>query len=309
MKLLKNLTLYRLSDCFVADLAAIEFAMQAGKFVPCGLSQDKSVGWVPPRGEAHGALIESVAGQWIARLQIETKSVPRSEVEKKAQEVADHIETITGRKPGRKEMKSLREDALQALLPAAFPKTAGIWVWINKETRTLAIDATSRGKIDDSVTALVKTIDSLAMTLVQTKVTPLSAMTQWLADAAPGEFAVGRACDLKSNDAQKALVRFKNHNLETEEVRKHLAEGKLPTCLDMSWAGRVSFTLTEGMTLKNIALLDAVIDERDDDADAFDADIAIATGELNKLIPELIEALGGEFHNEASAATPDNAQP
>ena len=28
--------------------------------------------------------------------------------------------------------------------------------------------------------------------------------------------------------------------------------------------------------------------------DNFDADVAIATGELSKLIPELLEALGGE---------------
>lgn len=302
----QNLSIFRIAEGFNADLATIETALQAAKFAPCSPSQDKAVGWVPPRGEEHGALVESVAGQWIARLQIETKSVPGSEVKKKAQEAADHIEATTGRKPGRKETKELREDAKQALLPAAFPRTAGIWVWINKETRTLVLDASSQGKVDEVVTALVRSLDGLALTYVQTNMTPQTAMTQWLATTdpqndLPGEFAVERACDLKSADEEKALVRFKNHYLHTDEVRKHLNEGKLPTSLAMSWAGRVGFTLTEGMTLKGIKFLEGVFDDRSgDDESGFDTDVALATGELSKMIPELIEALGGEAEHGAA---------
>lgn len=308
MKMLKNLSIFRIAAGFTADLATIESTLDAARFVPCGPSQDKAVGWVPPRGEEHGALVESVAGQWIARLQIETKSVPTSEVKKKAQEAADHIEATTGRKPGKKETKELREDALQALLPAAFPRTTSIWVWINMQTRTLVLDASSASKADEVITALVRAIDGLAVTYVQTKMTPQTAMTQWLATTEPekdwpGEFSIERACDLKSADEEKALVRFKNHHLQTEEVRKHLSEGKLPTSLAMSWAGRVGFTLTEGMALKKVAFLEGVFDDRPDtDGSGFDADVAIATGELNKLIPELIDALGGEILPEAIAA-------
>ena len=62
----------------------------------------------------------------------------------------------------------------------------------------------------------------------------------------------------------------------------------------MTWDDRVSFVLTEGLQIKKIALLDAVMDGQSQDDGGFDTDVTIATGELSRLIPDLIEALGGE---------------
>ena len=68
------------------------------------------------------------------------------------------------------------------------------------------------------------------------------------------------------------------------------------TWLALTWGGRVSFVLTENLQIKKLAFLDVVFDNgatcKDD---GFDADVAIATGELRKLLPDLLEALGGEM--------------
>jgi len=72
----------------------------------------------------------------------------------------------------------------------------------------------------------------------------------------------------------------------------------LPTKLAMTWDDRVSFVLTEGLQLKKVAFLDTVFEGQGQDDGGFDADVAIATGELSKLIPDLIEALGGEGRTE-----------
>lgn len=296
----KNLILYRFTLPEAFGLEQIEQALQAAPFTPCTATQDRTAGFAPARGEEHGAMVEAVAGQWIARLMIETKSVPGSAIRKKAQAEADHIEATTGRKPGKKEMKALREDALLALLPAAFPRQAAVWIWFNKGSGLLAIDASSQGKIDEAITTLVRAIDSLTITPLHTKVAPQAAMTQYLSAASdeewPGGFAVERECELRSIDEEKAVVKFKNHHLVTDEVRKHISEGKLPTRLAMSWEGRVGFTLTEAMHLKKITYLEGVFErQQDDQAAGFDTDVALATGELNNLIPDLIDALGGEM--------------
>lgn len=52
--------------------------------------------------------------------------------------------------------------------------------------------------------------------------------------------------------------------------------------------------LTEGLQIKKVSFLDTVFEGRGQDDSGFDTDVAIATGELAKLIPDLIEALGGE---------------
>ncbi len=308
----KNVTIYRIAPGWEATLEDMEAALDVARFVPCGATQDKAVGWVEPRGEAHGPLVESVAGQRILKLQIETKGVPGSVVRKKAQEEADHIEATTGRKPGKKETKALREDALLALLPQAFARQMTVWVWIDLKNGWLVTDASSQGKLDEVVTALVRAFDGLAVTLLQTAVTPQTAMTQWLSattpDEWPGGFAVERECELKSGDEEKSAVKFTRHNLATDEVRKHITEGKLPTRLAMSWEGRIGFTLTESLQVKKINFLEGVFDGRPDEGEnGFDADVALSTGELQKLIPELIEALGGEMAFGATADSEPSA--
>jgi recombination associated protein RdgC len=278
----------------------METALQAAQFVPCGATQDKAVGWVSPRGNEHDAMVEAIDGQRIMKLHIETKSVPGATVREKAQAEADHIEATTGRKPGKKQIKELREDALLALLPQAFPKQTSVLVWIDPSAGLLMTDASSQGKMGEVVTALVNAFNDLSMTMLQTAVTPQSAMTAWLStvyeEEIPDGFAIERACELRSCDEEKSVVKFNRHNLVTEEVRKHITEGKLPKWAAMSWEGRVGFVLTESMQLKKIAFLEGVFDDRADDSESgFDADVALATGELRKLILALIDALGGEF--------------
>ncbi len=296
----KNITLYKILPGWSPSIEQIEAALDTARFAPCGATQDSSAGWVEPRGEAHGPLVESVAEQLILRFMIETKAVPGSVVKKKAQDEVDQIEATTGRKPGKKQTRQLREDALLALLPQAFARQSAVWVWIDRKNGWLITDASSQGKLDQIVTALVRAFDGLSLSLVQTQVTPQTAMTQWLSaespESWPGSFHIERECELKSADEEKSVVRFNRHNLVNDEVRKHIAEGKLPTRVAMSWDGRVSFVLSESMTIKKLAFMDGVFDDRgDSDESGFDADVALSTGELQKLIPELIEALGGEM--------------
>ncbi|MGH8821634.1 MAG: recombination-associated protein RdgC, partial [Rhodoferax sp.] len=58
---------------------------------------------------------------------------------------------------------------------------------------------------------------------------------------------------------------------------------------------RVSLLLTESLQIKKIAFLEGVAGGTSQETeDGFDADAAIATGELRKLMPDLLLALGGE---------------
>jgi recombination associated protein RdgC len=51
-----------------------------------------------------------------------------------------------------------------------------------------------------------------------------------------------------------------------------------------------------------VAFLDTVFEGTKADDGGFDTDVAIATGELSKLIPDLIEALGGEAESGVASA-------
>ncbi len=298
--MLKNLMVYRLMTPWAMSQAKLEEALQSAHFVECGASQEKSVGWVEPRGEAHGACVEVVAGQWILKWMIEVKSVPGSVVKRKVHDQVARIEADTGRKPGKKEIRSLSDDVRQSLLPMAFTKQSSVTVWLDPQSQRLVVDAASAAKADEVLTSLIKAVDGLALALVDTQTAPATAMAHWLGtQEAPQGFSVDRECELRAADESKAVVRYTRHALDTEEVSQHIANGKVPTRLALTWNDRVSFVLTDALQLKKVAFLDVVADESpasaaDRDQDHFDADVAIATGELRRLLPALLDALGGE---------------
>ena len=292
----KNVIVYRIGPDWSATVEQIEASLDAERFVPCGASQEKSVGWVEPRGEAHGPLAESVGGQVILRLMLETRSLPGTVITKKAKERAAQIEATTGRKPGKKELRDIKEDIKMELMPLAFTKESSTLVWIDPEARLLVLGAGSQARADEVVTLLVKALAGFAVTLINTHVSPTAAMSEWLiSQEPPAGFTVDQECELKAADETKAVVRYTRHPLDTEEVKQYVEAGKLPTRLAMTWDDRVSFMLTEGMQIKKISFLDVVFEgNKTGKDDSFDADVAIATGELSKMIPDLFDALGGE---------------
>jgi recombination associated protein RdgC len=292
----KNVIVYRIEPQWSPSLTDAEEALAAQRFAPCTPSQEKSAGWVGPRDGEHGLLVESVGGQWLLEFMVESKTLPASVVRRKVDERCAQIETATGRKPGKKEKKELKEDITHELLPMAFTRHARIAVWIDPAERRLVVNVSNAARADEVVTSLVKALEGFAVAQINTRVEPAAAMAQWLStQEPPAGFTIDRDCELRATDESKAVVRYAKHALDIEEVRAHIAAGKRPTRLAMTWDDRVSFELTEGMQVRKIVFLegtDSAADGRKEDS--FDADAAIATGELGQLVPELLEALGGE---------------
>ena len=291
----KNTIIYRIAPAWQIGLEQVEAALAQAPFIECSATQERSWGWVPPRGEAHGPLAESVGGQWILRFMVESKVLPGSVLARRVKEKAEKIEATTGRKPGKRESRELKDEAKLDLLPMAFTKQGAMAVWIDTQARFLLLDTASQSRADEVVTALIQALPGLSVSLLDTQTSPTAAMSHWLStQEAPVGFSIDRECELKSSDEAKAVVRYARHPLDIDEVRAHIEAGKLPTKLALTWDDRVSFLLTEGLQIKKLAFLDTVFDGQAQNDSGFDADVAIATGELSRFLPDLIEALGGE---------------
>lgn len=272
--------------------------LEARAWAPCGPTQPKTIGFVPPR-EAGGPLVETVGNNLILAVQVETRSVPAAAVKKALAERLDAIEEETGRRPRGRRAKEVKEEVVQALMPHAFPKTSRVPVWLGPGNGIFAVGDASSKKVDEIITLLVEAL-GCKIGLLTTSASPASAMTNWLVSEPPAHFNVDRECELKQPDGEKATVRYTRHSLDVNQVVGHIEQGKLPTRLAMTFNGRVSFVLTEALTLKKIEILDSALEAAaaDEKADAFDADVALATGELGLLLDSLIDALGGELKEQ-----------
>ena len=106
---------------------------------------------------------------------------------------------------------------------------------------------------------------ALDLQLVHTQSSPAASMAHWLSTReAPWHFTVDRDCELKSADEQKSAVRYARHTLDIDEVAPHIAPGKVPTQLAMTWNDRVSFTLTDAGQIRKLKMLDVVVKEAED---------------------------------------------
>ena len=297
----KNLMLFRIEKSWSKTTAQIEAGLAQMRFRDCAATQEKSIGWSEPRGVKHAMLVESIGGQLMLRLTMEAKVLPSSVVKRRTDERVEKIEETSGRKMSRMEIKDLREETLLDLLPKAFTRISNTLVWIDPTARLLVIDAAGQTRADEVVAVLLRSLDGLVMTQIQTNIAPATQMAAWLlSHEAPGRFDVDRECELKATDDSQGVVRYSKHTLNVSEVRKHIQTGKMVTKLALTWSGRLSFVLNELLQVKKLKFLDGVLDagaaeSAPQDEDRFDADVAIITGELSQLIPELIEALGGEL--------------
>ncbi len=294
----KNALVYRIAQWQPQALADLSERLGAQRFIECGATQAESAGWVEPRGERHGALVEAIGGQLIFKLCTETKAVPAGVVKNLIEERLAAIEAQTGRRPKGKAVREIKEQLVHDLMPRAFPKRVQTWIWIDPAAQWLMVDSASAKRADAIVTRMMAVLGGGAqLRPLQTELSPATAMAGWLLEQqAPRGFSIDRECELKQPDSEKSTVRYARHGLDIDEVSAHIRQGKLPTQLALTWRSRVSLVLTEALSLKRIGLLDVVLEGARAGAaeGGFDADVALVTGELRQLLPDLIEALGGE---------------
>src|SRR5690606_8602669 len=130
-------------------------------------------------------------------------------------------------------------------------------VWIDPKANLLVIDAASSAKCDEVMQLLNKSVERLGARPLHTTESPVAAMTNWLAsDEAPAGFTVDQDTELRSSAQSKATVRYVRHAVEADDVRRHIAAGKQCTRLALTWADRVSFVLTENLSVKRVTPLD-----------------------------------------------------
>lgn len=307
----KNLQLYRLPTPWTIDLAKLDEQLSRGTFARCASHEPMSRGWVSPRKD--GGLIYANNRQWLIALGVEQRLLPSSVVNDEVRERAEKLTEEQGYAPGRKALRELKERVTEELMPRAFTKKRTTYVWIDPQNGWFIVDAGSPAKAEEVIEHLRFCLDEFPLQLLHTQLSPQSAMADWLAGGdAPAGFTIDRDCELKAIGEEKSAVRYVRHPLGDEvsgEIKAHLAAGKLPTKLALTWEDRISFVLSEKLEVKRLAFLDLLKEEAEKNAEhadeQFDADFALMTGELSRFLPCLVEALGGEkAESEVAAPAP-----
>lgn len=309
----RNAMVYRLAghwsptaDELDEQLQRLRHATGAGSDSPLEM---QSMGWLAPA--PGGRLAHVVGGQVLLNLRTEKKLLPASVVNQFAKARAQEFEERQGYKPGRKQLKEIKEEVVHELSPRAFSVFRDTRIWIDPANRWVLIDTSSPARADEVITALSKSIDPFPLRPLKLRQSPAAMMTSWLAaDDAPAGFSIDQDTELKATGESKAAVRYVRQSIDADDARRHIEGGKQCTKMALTWADRVSFVLGDPLCLRRITPLDVTRESGSDMADAaerFDSDFALMTGELARLLDDLVAGLGGEADVDQPSAAAERA--
>jgi recombination associated protein RdgC len=301
----KNLALYRLPADWNVSAAELEEKLGQRTLQPCSPLEMLSRGWVAPSGT--GRLLHTVNQQHLIALGVEQKLLPASIIRQETAVRAAVLADSQGFPVGRRQMRDLKMRVTEELRARALNKRRTTRAWIDPVNGWFVVDAGSAGKAEELVEVLRDTLGSFAVQFVETQRTPHTSMAAWLTHGdAPGAFGIEQDLELQTADPNKATVRYVRHPLDGKEIKAHLASGKYPTRLGLTWNGRLSFVLTEKLLIKRVEFLEMTKDTPDggevDKDEQFDIDFTVMAGELAKMLDDLVQALGGDTSGEQTAA-------
>jgi recombination associated protein RdgC len=299
----KNLVIYRLHDWSVSA-SELEDKLNRRPLLPCGNFDMQSRGWVQPAHEAR--LLYTQNQQHLLALGVEQKLLPASVINQTTKDRAKQIAEEQGFPVGRRQMRELKERVAEELRARAFCRRRVTHAWIDTVNQRMLVNAAGTNRAEELLETLRETLGTLPATLLETNKPPTVAMAAWLMlGDAPGHFTIDEDLELQSPQENKAIVRYVRHPLEGKDIQSHISAGKHATRLGLTWSDRIALLLNDELQIKRLQFLDILKEataEASESADEqFAIDFALMTGELAKLVTELIVELGGEKEERESA--------
>jgi recombination associated protein RdgC len=304
--LFKNLSIYRLPPDFNDAPAELEARLADRCLFPCAPFEMKSRGWV--NASPAQRLLHSIESHRLVSLGTEEKLLPTSIIRQVASERAVIAAEKQGFPVGRKQLRDLRIQVGEELKARALCRRRETRAWIDAANGWFVVDAASAPRCEDVIETLRASLGSFAVVPLATERSPAAVMSAWLTHGqAPAPFSIDDNLELRAADKSPAVIRYGHCAAEEKELRTRLASGMQPTRLGLTWHGRVSFVLTDKLAIKQLEFVEVESSEDDvaDDVDPverFDAELLLMGGELNQLLADLVQVLGGEARLPAVAA-------
>ena len=295
-----NLIVYRFKEATRYEQEAFEKALEQDTFRPCGGQDLHTFGWTKALGK-HGQTLSHFSQDAIlVCAKREEKVLPPAVINEMVQEKVDQLEAQDNRRVSKKEKDEIKENVLHTLLPQAFKKSSLQFAFIDMQNGWVVVNSASFNKAEELLALLRKSLGTLPVVPAFANYDLPLHLTTWLKEfVAPEHFAIGLDAELEEADDSGAQVKLKGHDLSSDEVTTHLANGKIVTKLSLEFAEKVKFLLQNEGSIKRVSYSDTLKEEnadipKEDMAVKLDADFILASQEIIDVVNALTSALGAE---------------
>lgn len=289
----KNFYVYDYGTANNADLVSVLANQEP--FYPCPATAFSSAGWSELNENGDYSLVVG-DGILMAFRQL-YKVVPLLLVKKRLAEAVLACYQNTGRMPGKKERRDLRDDVIIGLLPGIIPREKLHYVWFGNAGR-LIVEASSSSDADKIVTAIARQApdNKFFVKDLHTKKSLVAAAVAWLLEnddskTIGNELSLGYNLKLQDSNSANSTVTVSNVAIrKNEQVQQFLREGYLVKNIELGWQLNNYVTVTDNLSFKRLSV--DVPEEQDDSSPATLKSEAFAhVCTIDAMVSSLVEAL------------------
>ncbi len=262
----KTIQMFQLKDISNINFEVIEQALKKHPLRKIGSQDEFTFGALPLiRNSKCWTLISGDC--MLLRFGKEEKNLPSSVIREELEAKVAEIESIEGRKVGRKEKSDIKEELVFSLRPKAFSNLSDVWLYIDKKAELLVLNTTHSGMTEQSFKQLQTMLGSFPMVPLQAQASPAMVMTDWLMkNDVPASLETGSLCDLQDSSEDRSSIKFKKLEPLSEDVTRHLEQGMSVKNIGLRWTDKMSFVLCDDLTIKSIKWDDALKEQAFNDS-------------------------------------------
>ena len=291
----RNVRLYQLDSPWPESEEALNEALHAASFTPCGPLTERSSGWEAVAAGATDALARRVNGADLVRLRSQSRVLPAAAVNEELEVRIDDYRKRMQEDPTPREKRRLKAEVRDELLPKSMLKSDRIWGYVDLGTKVVGIDSAQPANAERFLRRLKAPFGDLNLQPLAFTSPVHEFLTAMFLGDAPANFALGRECRMQDASDAGSNVRWSNFDLSDATIRRHVIDGMRLTHLGLVYDNIMSFVLDENGVITKLKFLgvDDAADNDEDPVARLDAEFVLFSGTLRALLKDLGKVLGG----------------
>ena len=291
----RNVRFYKLDSDWPDSEKALSKILEKAGFEPCGPLTERSSGWVPVDPDTGNSLARRVNGADLLKLRSQSRVLPPAVINEELDARVEVFRSRMQEAPGPREKRRLKAEARDELMPKALLKSDKIRGYVDLKEKVIGIDAAQDSAAERFLRRLQTPFDGLKIRPLQYKEPVDELLTGIFLGGAPSQFSIGRECRMRDASDAGSIVRWTDFDLSERPIRDHVANGMRLTHLAIIYDEIMGCVLDESGVITKLRFL-GMDDDGDDHNDPLarqDAEFALLTGTLRRLLGDLKKTLGG----------------
>lgn len=291
----RTVRFYRLEGSWPESEDALSKKLQTAGFESCGPLTERSSGFVPVDADSSDLLARRVSGADLFRLRSQSRLLPHTVVTEELEARIEEYRERMNEAPSPREKRRLKAEARDELMPRALLKSDKIWGYYDLKEKVIGIDVLHDAAAERFLRRLQAALDGMTITPLQFAKPVDELLAAIFFGGGPRQFALGRECRMQDLGDSSSVVRWTDFDLSDAAIRNHVANRMRLTHLAVEYDNMMSFVLNEKGIISKLRLIgmDDDVEHHVEPLARLDAEFALVTGTLRRLLKDLRKELGG----------------